>query len=73
MFLVEETDGPADVDAIIKEEWKLLFEYGLYRWMKDKVVWPKHRTFKVFMEWFDVEDHSVVIDLLDEPIQLEDF
>jgi hypothetical protein len=32
--------------------------------MQDESTWPTERTYAAFREWFDVEVHSVVIDLV---------
>lgn len=35
----------------------------------DASVWPEKRTLSVFRKWFDVEIHSMVIDMLKEHIE----
>jgi len=35
----------------------------------DESVWPQGRTFEMFMEWFEIETHSMFVDLSDEPLE----
>ena len=45
-----------------------VFEAELGSWYTDPAVWPQHRDLKMFLEWFDIEFHSDVCDLVDDPI-----
>ena len=38
------------------------FENELEGWYTDETLWPKNRDYKTFMEWIEVECHSVVLD-----------
>ncbi len=40
--------------------------------LQDEKLQPKNRNFKMFKKWFDVEIHSMVIDLVDEGIEKEE-
>ena len=46
--------------------YNLSFERELAGWWTDESDWPKRRELVMFTRWFDVEFHSVVIDLVDE-------
>jgi hypothetical protein len=35
----------------------------------DESDWPKVRDLKLFREWFDIKFHSLVLDLVDEPLE----
>lgn len=41
-----------------------LFEAELEGWYTDPTLWPQDRTFRLFQTWFDVECHSVVVDMV---------
>lgn len=43
-----------------------VFEEELYSWYTDQDVWPHQRNLKMFLEWFEVEFHSLVFDLADD-------
>jgi hypothetical protein len=32
--------------------------------MRDEPAWPTDRTYALFRQWFDLEVHSVVLDLV---------
>jgi len=70
-----------EVGEIVEHYYDIIFESELESWMLDDSTWPKERTYAVFREWFDVEVHSVVLDLVageplvegqDEPLPRED-
>jgi hypothetical protein len=50
---------------------KAIFEVELQGWYLEQKHWPKHRSLKMFREWFDVELHSMVIDVTGAPIRKE--
>lgn len=60
---VEETDG------IIEALSPALFRLALADWDTDKKRWPEKRDYETFKEWFDVELHTVVMDILPEPVE----
>lgn len=46
----------------------------LRAWYTDEDLWPTLRDAEVFLEWFDLEFHSLVFDLDDEtPLQHRDY
>lgn len=49
----------------IKQE---IFEMELADWYTDQSIWPKDRSPEIFDQWFIVEFHSMVWDLIDQPI-----
>lgn len=40
-----------------------IFEIELDAWYRDPQTWPKNRTSAMFDEWFELEFHSMIIDL----------
>jgi len=56
----------------IERNYNAFFEWELYGWYTDESVWPEKRTLSVFRKWFDVEIHSMVIDMLKEHIEREE-
>lgn len=53
----------------VERNYNAFFEWELYGWYTDASVWPEKRTLSVFRKWFDVEIHSMVIDMLKERIE----
>lgn len=48
--------------------YETIFELELEGWCLEDEKWPSIRTLGVFLEWFTVEFHSMVIDLSDDPL-----
>jgi hypothetical protein len=48
-----------------------LFEMQLNLWYRDPRTWPRERSNAPFDEWFDLELHTLVVDLVDEPLLKE--
>jgi cytochrome b involved in lipid metabolism len=49
------------------------FEDWLEEWYVDPSLWPQDRTLKLFKAWCDVEVHSMVIDMVDGPLEDDDY
>jgi hypothetical protein len=67
-LLIPEFDEPEDAVNYVDERFEQIFEMELASWYEDKKLWPPKRDLKTFWEWFDVELHSVVVDVPDEDI-----
>jgi len=64
-YLIPEYDDDNQRDRILKKTFKDIFEEQLDGWWQDEKNWPVKRDFRTFKQWFDVEFHSVVIDIVD--------
>jgi hypothetical protein len=75
VFLVssDKVPFPSDVRMWVNQRWRILFEHSLNEWFTDETMWPKSRTRKMFHEWFDIEFHSMVWDMEDEPLAYEEW
>jgi hypothetical protein len=54
---------PFDRDVIAQPYFTAIFEEELNSWHRRESEWPSRRTYETFLEWFDVEVHSMVLDL----------
>lgn len=73
-FLIPETDGQEDAERWIQRRWAMFFENFLNEWYTEPACWPQKRTFKMFKEWFEIQYHSMVWEMMpDEPMVLEDW
>jgi hypothetical protein len=54
---------PLDRDVIVQPYFKAIFEEELNSWHRREGEWPSSRTYETFLEWFEVEVHSMVLDL----------
>jgi hypothetical protein len=59
--------------AILRWCYGVVFEAELDSWYTDPALWPQNRDLEMFLEWFDIEFHSGVFDLCDEPIRIIDY
>lgn len=53
---------------ILNRYLELIFEDQLAAWWLDEADWPTKRGASTFNKWFDVEVHTIVLDLVDGPI-----
>ncbi len=66
-------DGVEDAEKWVEKRWRMFFEYTLGEWLTDESLWPQKLTLKMFREWFYIEYRSMVWDLVDAPILIEDW
>lgn len=73
VILVPERDSDPDGMKYIHANCRFIFEMMLDGYWTDENDWPKKIDWRLFKEWFDVEFHSVVNDLSDDPIIKEEY
>ncbi len=71
-YLVADTILPAEPKKALNKHWEWIFENELFSVCTDEDTWPENRTWKLFNEWFEVRFSTVVMDLVERPIQKED-
>ena len=65
-LLLPPFDEPNDAMQFIKEHCEEIFENELISWDVEEQHWPTERNnFLSFSEWFDVEFHSLVFDMVE--------
>ncbi len=69
VYLIREMEHNGKVRIWIKKHFEELFTNELNDWFIDENLWPKNRTYKMFTDWFDVEVHSMVLDLEEGPVE----
>ncbi len=67
-YLIPEYLDDLDAHQVLKSIYQTIFEMELEGWCLDDEKWPAIRTLAVFLEWFQVEFHSMVIDLCGDPL-----
>lgn len=72
VYLIPEFDSEDESLEFVYLNFIFFFEEELHGWYTDESAWPK-MTLGTFKKWFDVEIHSVAIDLLNEKIEKEDW
>lgn len=66
VYLVPEFESDEEGQRVLKLVYAEIFERELDGWHTDPSAWPKKRDFKTFQEWFSIELHSVVEDVVDD-------
>ena len=72
-YLFPHWDTPEEREELLADVYGFLFHQELFGWHRDERAFPRKRTLKMFHEWFDVEFHSVVVDLVDGDVVEEDY
>lgn len=72
-YLIPHFDDDPESMGYIKKIYKKIFEIELESWSTDKSNWPKKRGFSLFENWFHVEFHSEVIDVLGTDIEKDEY
>ncbi|MFN7096725.1 MAG: hypothetical protein ACK4PR_04110 [Gammaproteobacteria bacterium] len=62
-LLIPPFESPRQAREYIKQTYQGIFEGELVSWGLPPTSWPKDRTYDLFNEWFNVEFHSVVLDM----------
>jgi hypothetical protein len=73
VILLPVVDSDEHAEAFIKKIYQDIFEIELSSWIVIDDMWPKNRTHKMFLEWFDVEFHSMIFDSLQDDIEKETY
>jgi len=68
IYLIPECETAEDVREVLQELCEEIFIDQLDGWCRDQATWPEDRSFDVFSRWFDLEHHSMLMDLCDEPL-----
>lgn len=64
VYLIPEYATDQDAEQFLRVAHRELFERQLDEWHTDETAWPADRSWAAFKEWFDIELHSVVEDLV---------
>jgi len=72
-YLLPEYEMMEDRNQILAEFYDDIFVHELMGWWTDEEAFPKPRSLAMFRKWFDIEFHSMALDLIDgEPLEHED-
>ncbi|AVR44248.1 hypothetical protein C7S20_02650 [Christiangramia fulva] len=71
LYLVREMASNEDVEKWVSKNFESIFTNELNDWCTNEDEWPAQRTYKLFKEWFNIEIHSMILDLEEEPVLKE--
>lgn len=69
VYLVKERDSNEEIKNWLKRKFDSIFVNELNNWHTNENDWPKNRTYKQFVEWFEIEIHSMVLDMEETEIE----
>ena len=72
VYLIPEHETPKALEEILQERYEDIFALELNSFCTDPDQWPEI-NYKLFHKWFDIEVHSMVLDLYKNRIQKEVF
>ena len=73
VILLPVVDSDEQAEAFIKDIFQDLFELELSSWIVVDEMWPENITHEMFLEWFEVEYHSMAFDSLKDDIEKEPY
>jgi hypothetical protein len=77
VFLIDELEDDFEHEPqkkkILREYYTTIFEHQLDSWMTDEGSWPQKRDFQTFLDWFDVEICSMVLNISKDLVQEEPY
>ena len=73
VYLVDEIGYHGDAQEVIGKYYSTIFEQELVAWHLVEKDWPQKRDLKTFQDWFEVEAHSMVLDVCEYAFELEEF
>jgi len=68
-YLLPDLAYDDEQEELLAQFYDLIFQEQLSGWWTDESAWPQKRDLPTFKEWFDVEFHSAVLDLVDAPLE----
>lgn len=71
-YLIPEIEGDEELTEFLEQSYLMLFEQELFEWSRNESDWPINRNLITFLEWFEIEFHSTVIDTVDGAIEIEE-
>ncbi len=73
VYLVDEIGYHGDAQEVIRKYYSTIFEQELVAWHLVEKDWPQKRDLKTFQDWFEVEAHSMVLDICEYAFEFEEF
>ncbi len=69
VYLIPEYSQLSDMRKYVQDNFLVVFEDALRRGLADEDRWPSKRGLVNFRAWFEVEIHSKILDLAEEPLR----
>ena len=72
VYLFPDTNNELGLEALLGDVFDEIFEAELEGWYTDPAIWPSDRSLENFKRWFTYTYHSMVVDLSDDPLVVEE-
>jgi hypothetical protein len=72
-LLIPPADEPEAVAAFLRTHVESIFQAELADWCDDEQLWPQPLSAERFAQWFDIDVHAVLTDMVDAPLEREAF
>ena len=72
VYLLPEVKDSEQAMRYLQRQCAEVFKNQLEGWDTEESSWPTNLNWRTFKRWFDIEVHSIVVDLSDEPIEEEE-
>ncbi len=69
-YLIPEYSQLSDMRKYVQDNFQVVFEDALSRGLANEDRWPSKRGRETFEAWFEVEIHSRILDLSEEPLRV---
>ena len=63
-LIADSVDQPDDLEMFLEPYYQTIFEEELEAWHRLEADWARRRDLTRFLAWFEVEVHSLVLDLV---------
>jgi hypothetical protein len=71
VFLLPGYDDEDEAGVLVDQYWQTILEHELAAWEQDQRRWPSGRSLTMFLAWFEVDLHGLVIDLGEGSVEVE--
>ena len=68
IYLIREMGSNEEIRRWLSKHFDEIFVNELNDWHTEEKDWPEKRSFRMFSQWFDVEIHSMILDLEEIPV-----
>jgi len=72
VYLLPDHEDDSERHSLLASYYARIFEDQLAGWWTEIRDWPRSRDLETFSRWFDVEFHSIAVDLVRGPLRDEE-
>lgn len=62
IYLIPDLEDETEAEKYLRKNFDRIFTQELSAWYPDEDLWPKKRTFNMFIEWVDIKVSNLVWD-----------